>query len=114
MTGSLQNPSFIAISSILISRPVTLIASSSDAPISRYCARHSLSCLTQVLRIVDSASTTAAAARDLLEDLQLVNGQKTIGDLKLLATDGATRFARVGGQFLGEELSAHDITLVDL
>lgn len=64
--------------------------------------------------IVDSASTTAAAARDLLEDLQLVNDQKTIGDLKLLATDGATRFARVGGQFLGEELSAHDITLVDL
>jgi glutamate racemase len=64
--------------------------------------------------IVDSASTTAAAARDLLEDLQLGNDQKTNGVLKLLATDGATRFARVGGQFLGEELSAHDITLVDL
>ncbi len=64
--------------------------------------------------IVDSASTTAAAVRDFLEDLRLENDQKTNGGLKLLATDGATRFARVGGQFLGEELSAHDITLVDL
>ena len=64
--------------------------------------------------IVDSASTTAAAARELLENLFLSNDQEVNGGLKLLATDGATRFARVGGQFLGEELSAHDITLVDL
>ncbi len=64
--------------------------------------------------IVDSASTTAAAARELLENLFLTNDQEVSGGLKLLATDGATRFARVGGQFLGEELSAHDITLVDL
>ena len=32
----------------------------------------------------------------------------------LLATDGATRFARVGGQFLGHDLSPDDIQIVDL
>ena len=38
----------------------------------------------------------------------------TPGNLKLLATDGVKRFARVGGQFLGESLAADDIHLVDL
>ncbi len=64
--------------------------------------------------IVDSASTTAAAARDLLESLSLTNDQVAPGTLQLLATDGATRFARVGGQFLGEALTYKDVTLVDL
>ena len=64
--------------------------------------------------IVDSASTTAAAVRDLLDDFALVNDQDGAGTLELLATDGATRFARVGGQFLGHDLSADDVTLVDL
>jgi len=36
------------------------------------------------------------------------------GTLRLLATDGATRFARVGGQFLGHDLSYSDVELVDL
>jgi len=64
--------------------------------------------------IVDSASTTAAAACELLETLHIGNQQEVSGDLKLLATDGATRFARVGGQFLGEDLTIDDVTLVDL
>ena len=64
--------------------------------------------------IVDSASTTAAAACELLETLHIGNQQEVSGDLKLLATDGATRFARVGGQFLGEDLATGDVTLVDL
>jgi len=64
--------------------------------------------------IVDSASTTAATARELLASLSLANDQDERGALKLLATDGPTRFARVGGQFLGEDLSADNITLVDL
>jgi hypothetical protein len=34
--------------------------------------------------------------------------------MQLLATDGATRFARVGGAFLGDALVASDIELVDL
>ena len=64
--------------------------------------------------IVDSASTTAAAACELLETLHIDNQQEVSGGLKLLATDGATRFARVGGQFLGEDLTIDDVTLVDL
>lgn len=64
--------------------------------------------------ITDSARTTASvvarelAARSLQRDAQLA------GELQLLATDGATRFARVGGAFLGEELVSGDIELVDL
>lgn len=64
--------------------------------------------------IVDSASTTAAAVRELLADMSSVNDQDAAGELTLLATDGATRFARVGGQFLGEDLSNKDVTLIDL
>jgi glutamate racemase len=64
--------------------------------------------------IVDSASTTAAAARQLLAEMSLSNNQGAAGGLTLLATDGATRFARVGGQFLGEDLSYKDVALIDL
>ena len=64
--------------------------------------------------IVDSASTTATAARELLHGESLLNDQMEQGSLELLATDGATRFARVGGQFLGAPLTANDVTVVDL
>jgi glutamate racemase len=64
--------------------------------------------------IVDSASTTAAVAARELAQAGLLNEQADSGSLELLATDGASRFARVGGQFLGEDLSPEDIQLVDL
>lgn len=64
--------------------------------------------------IVDSASTTAAAASEMLENQDLTSDQSGSGSLRLLATDGATRFARVGGWFLGEDLSPGDIEIVDL
>lgn len=64
--------------------------------------------------IVDSASTTAAVAADLLNSLDLANEAGHPGSLQLLATDGASRFARVGGWFLGADLSAKDVDLVDL
>lgn len=64
--------------------------------------------------VVDSASTTAAVAGAMLEDLSLGAGAGTGGSLEFLATDGATRFARVGGQFLGEHLSPDDVSIVDL
>ena len=77
--------------------------------------RHTFtSVFDDTVAIVDSASTTAAAAREMLESLSLANEQSDAGSLRLLATDGATRFARVGGQFLGEELTAGDVTIVDL
>jgi glutamate racemase len=64
--------------------------------------------------VVDSASTTADVAGNLLESLGLANDSGHAGSLTLLATDGATRFARVGGWFLGTDLSTGDVTLVDL
>ncbi len=63
--------------------------------------------------VVDSAGTTAEAVQDALTGLGLCRtGQG--GSLRLLATDGATRFARVGGRFLGHDLETKDIELVDL
>ena len=64
--------------------------------------------------IVDSAGTTAAVAARELAERELLNGQSGAGALRLLASDGITRFARVGGQFLGEDLAPNDIELVDL
>jgi glutamate racemase len=77
--------------------------------------RHTFtSVFDDTVAIVDSASTTAVAANVMLEDLSLANDQGDTGSLRLLATDGATRFARVGGRFLGETLTARDVTIVDL
>ena len=66
------------------------------------------------VRLVDSATTTATAVRRLLDAHDLHRKGEAPGFLRLLATDGATRFARVGGHFLGRELRAADIELVDL
>ena len=64
--------------------------------------------------IVDSASTTADVAAAMLAERDLLNEQEGPGRLRLMATDGASRFARVGGRFIGENLNADDIELVDL
>jgi len=73
-----------------------------------------VSAFDESVSIVDSASTTAVAVRELLSGAKLTSDRADAGSLELLATDGATRFARVGGQFLGEDLSYKDVTLVDL
>lgn len=64
--------------------------------------------------IVDSASTTAGVVRAALEAEGAMRSEGSRGSLRLLATDGATRFARVGGQFLGHDLNYSDVELVDL
>ena len=64
--------------------------------------------------IVDSASTTAECAMQVLADAGLANASAAAGALRLLATDGAMRFSRVGGRFLGESLATSDIEIVDL
>jgi len=64
--------------------------------------------------IIDSAQTTAIAASQMLAAASLCNNQNGTGKLSLMATDGPTRFARVGGRFLGEKLVAGDIELVDI
>ncbi len=64
--------------------------------------------------IVDSATTTASMVRQLLDDSKMAAPPARRGTLKLLATDGAQRFARVGGLFLDEPLSADEVELTDL
>ncbi len=70
--------------------------------------------------IVDSAATVAAATRSTLLELGLsategaTTGPGAEGTLTLLATDLPERFARVGSAFLGGEIGAAQIELVDL
>jgi glutamate racemase len=70
--------------------------------------------VSQRVSITDSATTTAAVVERELAAIGLRSVSRATGDLMLLATDGAGRFARVGGAFLGERLAASDIELVDL
>jgi glutamate racemase len=62
--------------------------------------------------IVDSAETTAAAVADLLADRGRAQPARD-GRLRLLATDGPERFARVSGVF-GIPVRADEVELVDL
>ncbi len=62
------------------------------------------------VRIVDSAETTAAAVRQALGPM----GATGRGSVTWLATDGAERFARVGGLFFGEPLPADAVEIIDL
>jgi len=64
--------------------------------------------------IVDSASTTASVVRETLLSAGRLRESSAPGAVRFLATDGATRFARVGGQFLGHSLTYSDVELVDL
>ncbi len=68
----------------------------------------------EAVAIVDSASTTANAVRETLHAEGQLRDSDESGEQRFLATDGATRFARVGGQFLGHALTFRDVELVDL
>jgi glutamate racemase len=63
--------------------------------------------------IVDSAETTARYVRQTLESQNLGSGAKE-GGLRLLATDAADRFARIGGRFLERPIRPHEVELIDL
>jgi glutamate racemase len=66
--------------------------------------------------IVDSAATTAERVRAAL--LRRGHGEASAtaerATIRLMATDGRERFARVGSRFLGVELQADAVELVDL
>jgi len=67
--------------------------------------------------LVDSAVATAQATRAALIDqgLERVAGRdRAKGRVRLLATDGAERFARVGSLFFGATLDVSQVELVDL
>ena len=70
--------------------------------------------LGPAVAIVDSAATTAAALADVLRQQDLLRPASGHGTVKLLATDGAERFARVGAGFLGRPLQPADVEIVDL
>lgn len=71
------------------------------------------------MQIVDSAATTALQVERMLRGRQLLRDPSqggvagTVG-LRLLATDGAARFATVGTRFLGRAIQSHEVELVDL
>jgi glutamate racemase len=66
------------------------------------------------IAIVDSAGTTASAVAEQIDAADPASLSGATGRLTLLATDGARRFAKVGGAFLGESLQAGDIEIVDI
>ncbi len=70
--------------------------------------------LAAEVSIVDSARTTAHVVLAELKSRALLNVAQAAGGTRLLATDGAERFARVGGGFFGATLAVTDIEIVDL
>jgi glutamate racemase len=61
--------------------------------------------------LVDSAATVAAA---VTRELPVAANPSGRGGVTWLATDGAVRFARVSGIFLGDALRPEDIEVIDL
>jgi glutamate racemase len=66
------------------------------------------------VQIVDSAATTAASVDAQLRDAGLTAITNGSGGVRLLATDGPERFARVGSRFLERPIAADEVELVDL
>jgi glutamate racemase len=69
---------------------------------------------SDAVSLIDSANTTAEVVSRALQSAGVRREDNEPGDLRFLATDGATRFARVGGRFLGQALSYSDVEVVDL
>jgi glutamate racemase len=66
------------------------------------------------VQIVDSAETTAASVEAQLQKAGLATANDGPGTVRLLATDGRERFARVGSRFLKRAISTDEVELVDL
>lgn len=84
--------------------PSTLLLGCTHFPV----FRQTLAALLPETRIVDSAATTSAAVARALASSDATQD----GSLHLLATDGRSRFRRVGGYFLGAPIA--EVELVDL
>jgi glutamate racemase len=66
------------------------------------------------VEIVDSAATTAASVDAQLREAGLTRTEGGDGLVRLLATDGRERFARVGSRFLERAITPDEVELVDL
>lgn len=64
--------------------------------------------------IVDSATTTAEHVAHELDRSGTRRRATTPPTLRLIATDGRARFARLGTRFLGEPVAEGDVEIVDL
>jgi glutamate racemase len=64
--------------------------------------------------LVDSAATTALAARERLVAGGLCGVGPGVAQVRFLATDSAERFAAVGSRFLGREIHTAEVELIDL
>ena len=64
--------------------------------------------------LVDSAATTAQTLRKRLEREFLCNHQTVEPRYHFMTTDDAQRFARIGSRFLGMDLDAASVELVDI
>lgn len=93
-----------------VSRPDTLVLGCTHFPMLAEAIR---AVAGPDVNIVDSAETTARYVRHTLEAENLAAGGGE-GSLRLLATDAADRFARIGGRFLERPIRPHEVELVDL
>ena len=94
-----------------VSEPDTIILGCTHFPLLRDTIRD---VAADAVVLVDSASTTAETVSQTLNAAGARRPAAAPGTLRLLATDGASRFARVGGRFLGEALGRADVEVVDL
>jgi glutamate racemase len=93
-------------------RPDTLVLGCTHFPVLADALRHAVG---EQVAIVDSAVTAAIALELELLRFGLKNdAMPRASSLRLLATDGRERFARVGSIFLREALDPRDVELVDL
>jgi len=76
--------------------------------------RETISGIASSAVVIDSAVTTAKVVNKTLSENNWLTTSKEIGEVTLMATDGVDRFARIGGQFLDQKLTAENIQLVDL
>ncbi|MBS0422158.1 MAG: glutamate racemase [Proteobacteria bacterium] len=91
--------------------PDTLVLGCTHFPMLARAIRHAVGPKVQ---IVDSAETTAVSVDARLRKAGLAGTRSTEGVVRLLATDGRERFARVGSRFLKRPISPDEVELVDL
>lgn len=105
-----------------VERPDTVILGCTHFPLVAEAIRSVLGCdrasgpeagLEAGPAIIDSATATARTVAARLKQAGTGRAFGT-GSLRLLATDGPARFARLGARFLAEPLGTGDIELVDL
>jgi len=91
--------------------PDTLVLGSTHFPMLVRAIRRTLGPQVQ---IVDSAATTAASVEVQLREAGLTTTTTGPGSVRLLATDGRERFAKVGSRFLERPITPEEVELVDL